>query len=229
VLLLLIHELGHAAAARSAGLRVGAPVLIPFVGAYVSLSGRRRSAGADAFIAAGGPAAGAAGSLIALGIAALLGPGRAAESLRALAGLGALLNLLNLFPVPGLDGGRWSGSFGWREAVAAADLHRAGERAPRGPRRPAAGAGGARDVACGARRPAGAARGPPSGGGLPARTRAGGDRAGAVARRRRVRRPRVVPVDFRAPLGGHAAGQRSGRRGNAWGGGCRRRYSRVRR
>ena len=41
VLLILVHELGHYIAARQRGLNVGAPVFIPFVGAWISLKETR--------------------------------------------------------------------------------------------------------------------------------------------------------------------------------------------
>jgi hypothetical protein len=37
VVLIFVHELGHLVAARSLGLRVGAPVFIPFMGAVIAL------------------------------------------------------------------------------------------------------------------------------------------------------------------------------------------------
>src|SRR5438445_13220653 len=37
VLLLLVHECGHLIVAKSFGLKVGAPVFIPFMGAFIAL------------------------------------------------------------------------------------------------------------------------------------------------------------------------------------------------
>ena len=37
VVLLLLHECGHLIAARQFGLNVGAPVFIPFMGAFIAL------------------------------------------------------------------------------------------------------------------------------------------------------------------------------------------------
>src|SRR5437762_1088036 len=41
VLLLLVHETGHLIVARKFGLKVGAPVFIPFMGAFIALKEAR--------------------------------------------------------------------------------------------------------------------------------------------------------------------------------------------
>src|SRR5262249_54017148 len=43
VLLLLLHECGHLIAARRFGLRAGAPVFVPFMGAFVALKDAPRN------------------------------------------------------------------------------------------------------------------------------------------------------------------------------------------
>src|SRR6266508_5167179 len=53
--LILVHELGHAAAARHLGIDVGVPVFIPFVGAFIALKERTTSSTQRFVIAAGGP------------------------------------------------------------------------------------------------------------------------------------------------------------------------------
>lgn len=106
VLLILVHELGHAAAMRYLGIPGGAPVFIPFVGAVIAMRGRPQDAYDEAFVGAGGPLIGSVGALGCL-IAAF-----AADSplMAALAETGFLLNLFNLLPVSPLDGGRMAGA-----------------------------------------------------------------------------------------------------------------------
>lgn len=105
VVLVLVHELGHGAAARIVGLPVGAPVFIPFFGAFIALKERPRSTYEDFIIGAGGPIAGS--------LAAALCPTMGAQldtywgGLLRTAGYYALvLNLFNLMPVWSLDGAR---------------------------------------------------------------------------------------------------------------------------
>ena len=50
VLLLLVHELGHYVAARQRGLEVGAPVFIPFVGAWIQLKDQPLNADTEAYV-----------------------------------------------------------------------------------------------------------------------------------------------------------------------------------
>src|SRR5262249_6206716 len=71
VLLILIHGLGHGAAAASVNLAVGAPVFVPFFGAYIALKEQVRSTWQEFIVAAGGPLVGAtaAGACFALGVA----------------------------------------------------------------------------------------------------------------------------------------------------------------
>src|SRR2546426_10688491 len=51
VLLIFVHEIGHAVALRVEGIPAGAPVVIPFVGAFVVMHGRPRDAGVEARVA----------------------------------------------------------------------------------------------------------------------------------------------------------------------------------
>jgi Zn-dependent protease len=107
VLLIFVHEMGHAVALRSEGIPAGAPVFIPFVGAFVAMQGQPRDAGVEARVAIAGPVAGS------LAAWAVLGAGLALEQ-RLLVALGhtaVLLNLFNLVPVSPLDGGRIAGAF----------------------------------------------------------------------------------------------------------------------
>lgn len=102
VLLILIHELGHGAAMQLHGIRAGAPVFIPFVGAAIAMKDRPRDARIEAEVGIAGPIAGGIAS------AACFGIGLAAQSplFVALAHTGFFLNLFNLLPVSPLDGGR---------------------------------------------------------------------------------------------------------------------------
>lgn len=107
VLLIFVHELGHAIVLRYHGIPAGAPVFIPFVGAFITMRGRPRDACVEAVVAIGGPISGsvAAWSVLGLGLA-LENP-----LFVALGHTGALLNLFNLIPISPLDGGRVAGAF----------------------------------------------------------------------------------------------------------------------
>jgi Zn-dependent protease len=102
VVLILIHELGHAGAIRRAGLDAGYPVFIPFLGAFISLKGQIRSPLVEADIALAGPIAGAAASTACVGLY-FATHGRL---WLALAHTGYFLNLFNMTPISPLDGGR---------------------------------------------------------------------------------------------------------------------------
>ncbi|HOX43634.1 MAG TPA: site-2 protease family protein [Myxococcota bacterium] len=100
--LLLVHECGHLLAARRVGLKVGAPVFIPFMGAFIALKEAPRNAWIEAQVGLGGPLLGSLGA--ALCYAVYLGSGEPFWA--ALAYTGCLLNLFNLIPIGFLDGGR---------------------------------------------------------------------------------------------------------------------------
>jgi Zn-dependent protease len=102
VLLIFIHECGHLLAAKRIGLKVGAPVFIPFMGALIALKEAPRNAWIEAQVGIGGPLLGAAGAGLCEGIFLLTGN----PMFRALAYTGFFLNLFNLAPVGFLDGGR---------------------------------------------------------------------------------------------------------------------------
>src|SRR2546430_6103413 len=55
VLLIFVHECGHLLAARRIGLKVGAPVFIPFMGAFIALKGAPRNEWLEAQLGIGGP------------------------------------------------------------------------------------------------------------------------------------------------------------------------------
>jgi Zn-dependent protease len=102
VLLMLVHELGHYAAAQRLRLNVGLPTFIPFVGAWIELRDQPMSVEQEASIAFAGPFAGtlAAAAVLALSLQ------QHSPLLMALAYAGFFLNLFNLIPVTPFDGGR---------------------------------------------------------------------------------------------------------------------------
>ena len=129
VVLILIHETGHAVAMQREGIPASAPVFIPFVGAFIAMRGLPRDAYVEAKIAIGGPLLGS------LAAWATLAAGLWTEQrlLIALGHVGILLNLFNLIPVSPLDGGRIAGVFtrpfwiaGYAIGIAATILTRSG-------------------------------------------------------------------------------------------------------
>jgi len=102
VLLLLVHETGHLIVAKKFGLKVGAPVFIPFMGAFIALKEAPRNAWMEACVGIGGPLLGSMGALV----CNALGEFFDAPIFIALAWFGYFLNLFNLTPVGMLDGGR---------------------------------------------------------------------------------------------------------------------------
>src|ERR1041385_1258485 len=102
VLLLLVHETGHLIVAKKFGLKVGAPVFIPFMGAFIALKETPRNAWMEACVGIGGPMLGSFGALI----CNALGEMFAVPIFVALGWFGYFLNLFNLTPVGMLDGGR---------------------------------------------------------------------------------------------------------------------------
>ena len=107
VLLIFVHEMGHAVALRREGIPAGAPVFIPFVGAFVAMHGRPRDAAVEARVAMAGPLIGSLAAWLTLGA----GFAWSQPLLVALGHTAVLLNLFNLVPVPPLDGGRIAGAF----------------------------------------------------------------------------------------------------------------------
>src|SRR5437879_3750092 len=61
VVLLLVHESGHLLVAKKFGLKVGAPVFIPFMGAFIALKDAPRNAWMEACVGIGGPMLGSFG------------------------------------------------------------------------------------------------------------------------------------------------------------------------
>lgn len=108
ILLLLVHELGHALAYKAYGLGVARIGFVPFLGAYAMSKQAPESVFVNAICALAGPFIGG------LGCAALWAYGHETGSdlMSAAAALGFLLNAFNMVPVVPFDGG-----------VAAAAIH----------------------------------------------------------------------------------------------------------
>jgi Zn-dependent protease len=102
VALLLVHECGHLIVAKKFGLKVGAPVFIPFMGAFIALKEAPRNAWMEACVGLGGPMLGTFGALVCKSLGEIFN----APIFIALAWFGYFLNLFNLTPVGMLDGGR---------------------------------------------------------------------------------------------------------------------------
>jgi Zn-dependent protease len=102
VVLILVHECGHLIIARQCGLKVGAPVFIPFMGAFIALKDAPRNAWIEACVGIGGPLLGTLGAALCALIYRFTGD----PLYNALAYSGFLLNLFNLAPIGFLDGGR---------------------------------------------------------------------------------------------------------------------------
>ncbi len=104
VLIIFIHEIGHAVVIRAKGLRAGVMVFIPFIGGAVTLKDQPRSAYDDAQIGLAGPIAGTLASLAVLQAYKWTD----VPLYLAIAAAGFAVNLLNLLPIGMLDGGRIS-------------------------------------------------------------------------------------------------------------------------
>ncbi len=102
VALMFVHECGHLVVARRYGLKVSAPMFIPFMGAFIALKEAPHNAWMEAWIGIGGPLLGTAGAVACDLIFVATGN----PLFRALAYSGFFLNLFNLMPVGPLDGGR---------------------------------------------------------------------------------------------------------------------------
>lgn len=109
VLLLYVHELGHLLVALWRRIPVHrAPLFVPGVGAFVLVGGTTRPWN-NVLLALGGPIL---GGYAALG-AKLAGIALHNSALAFAGDIALLLNLINLAPVPGLDGGRLAVQMGW--------------------------------------------------------------------------------------------------------------------
>src|SRR5687767_6757095 len=102
IALIFVHECGHLVAARKVGLKVGAPVFIPFMGAFIALKDAPKNAWIEAQVAIGGPLLGSLGAAACYVIFLLTGE----PLFKVLTYTGCFLNLFNLAPIGFLDGGR---------------------------------------------------------------------------------------------------------------------------
>jgi Zn-dependent protease/DNA-directed RNA polymerase subunit RPC12/RpoP len=105
VLLIFIHECGHALTMKRLGIPAGAPVFIPFVGAVISMKSMPKDAYIEALVGLGGPALGTIGAFLCLFVGVISG----SEFWYALAYTGFMINLFNMIPISPLDGGRITG------------------------------------------------------------------------------------------------------------------------
>ncbi len=102
VILIFVHECGHLIVAKYFGLRVSAPMFIPFMGAFIALKEAPRNAWMEACVGIGGPVFGTLGACV----CEIIYRGTGNELYGALANSGFFLNLFNLMPVGQMDGGR---------------------------------------------------------------------------------------------------------------------------
>src|SRR2546428_9099203 len=102
VLLIFVHELGHALVMRQQGIPAGAPVFIPFVGAVIAMRGLPRDAYIEAVVAIGGPLLGSLGAAACLVAAVTTG----ARFWDALPSTRVLVNPVKPIPLHPLHGGR---------------------------------------------------------------------------------------------------------------------------
>jgi len=102
VLLMLVHELGHSVAMRYFRLSASPPIFIPFLGAVINLRQLPRNAWEEAVVGIAGPVTGT----LAAGVTYLIYLQTGSELFLRLAQFGFFLNLVNMLPVPPLDGGR---------------------------------------------------------------------------------------------------------------------------
>ena len=101
VLLIFIHECGHALAARMRGIPTGIMVFVPFMGAFVTTQRGSKNIVEDAFIGIMGPVFGTLAGIGSL-LIYLVHP---VPYWLALAQFCFFMNLFNLAPTPPLDGG----------------------------------------------------------------------------------------------------------------------------
>jgi Zn-dependent protease len=100
--LIFVHEMGHWLEAKRQGLKVTAPLFIPFLGASIFLKEHPESAWREFQLAIAGPLLGSIGA----GVVFAIAEAEDSNRLRAIAFLGFFINLFNLLPVVPLDGGR---------------------------------------------------------------------------------------------------------------------------
>jgi Zn-dependent protease len=102
LLSLYIHEMGHVVVLRRYGVKAGAPIFIPGLGAFVMLKQVLNNPRENARTGLAGPLYGLAATILAYVAYRITGR----TTLGAIAALSGMLNAANLLPVWTLDGGR---------------------------------------------------------------------------------------------------------------------------
>ena len=105
--LIFVHECGHILAMRYYGLPFSPMLFIPFVGAVIQMQKLPATAAQSAVVALAGPVVGG----VAAGATAFAGHATGSQLLMALGDWGFMINLFNLLPIGGLDGGRVADAF----------------------------------------------------------------------------------------------------------------------
>lgn len=102
VVMLFIHEMGHAVVMKLKGIPIGGMIFIPLLGAAVIMRQLPRNARDEAEVGIAGPIAGALAAMVSLALAHIY-PGTVWAPL---AYFGFFINLFNLIPIVPFDGGR---------------------------------------------------------------------------------------------------------------------------
>lgn len=108
LILILIHEFGHGIAAKMVGLKVGVPIFIPFLGAFIALKEQPKSTFVEAVVGFGGPFAGLIGAFAVFCFGYYNENTNIKDFCIALAWFTAMINYFNMMPFFGLDGDRIS-------------------------------------------------------------------------------------------------------------------------
>jgi Zn-dependent protease len=106
VLMLFVHEMGHAIVMKLKGIPIGGMIFIPLLGAAVIMKQMPRNAKDEAEVGIAGPIAGAIAAMVCLAMAQI-NPGTVWAPL---AYFGFFINLFNLIPIVPFDGGRVLGA-----------------------------------------------------------------------------------------------------------------------
>jgi Zn-dependent protease len=106
VLLLFVHEMGHAVVMKLKGIPIGGMIFIPLLGAAVIMKQMPRNAKDEAEVGIAGPIAGGIAAMVCLALARSY-PGTIWAPL---AYFGFFINLFNLIPIVPFDGGRVLGA-----------------------------------------------------------------------------------------------------------------------